>query len=130
DVVLGLEAVLEHFELQCAYHSEDRKGVTPARMAKDLHNPFLGQLLQAFAKLFAAQRIAHAHVSKVLGREPRHALVLEHTPLTQGVANAKVARRVEQTDDISRPSLFDDLSLLREEVEWLAQLEVLLQPSV
>ncbi len=53
NVVLALQALLQHLELQGANHADDNAFHAGAQLAEDLHRALHGELLHALHKLLA-----------------------------------------------------------------------------
>ena len=107
-MVLALEALLEHLELQGAHHAHDDRLHTGAELAEDLDGTLLGELLHALHELLALERIDLRDAREQLGRERGDAREL-HRLLARadGVADGEDAR-VEQAHDVAGVGLVHD----------------------
>src|SRR3990167_151997 len=111
-VVLGLESVLHHLELQLSHGAQQH---VAARVGlENLDRAFLAQLGQALLQLLGAQRVFQHHGHEHFGREEGQAGELQAGAVGDGVAQLHAAVRGE-ADDVAGVGFFDGLAALAHE---------------
>ena len=101
DVVLGVQTVLQYFQLQHADDADHDFFHAAAHFAEDLDSALLSDLLHAFHELLALHGVLLLDAGKVFGGEGGDAGELDLLLAgTQGVADGEDAR-VEQADDVA-----------------------------
>ena len=124
-VVLVLQAVLEHLELQRADRADDVAVKPRTDLLKELNRALLRQLLDAFDELLALHRILCRDACETLGREHGEVLELELVRgVAERIADAEYAG-VKQPHDVARVRRVDDLAILRKELLRLSELDEL-----
>ena len=111
-VVLVLEAVLDHLELQGAHRADDLAAVE--RRGEELCHALVHELVDALGQLLELQRVGILDVAELLGGERRDARELELFAFGEGVADLEVAR-VVQAHDVARIGEVDHRLLLGHE---------------
>ena len=112
DVVLGLDAGLEHVELQLADDAHDM--VAADDPAEHLGHALFRQILERAPQLLGLHRIFQPHAAQDFRREVGDADDLEGLALGQRVADAQHAV-IGNADDVAGPRLVDDFALAGEE---------------
>ena len=123
DVVLVLEAVLQHLELQHADRADDDLLHAAVRLVEDLDGALLRDLGDTLDKLLAFHGVHLRDDGKMLRRK-RGDTLEAHAQLrvADRVADGEDAG-VEHTDDVAGVGLIDDRALLRHELLRLRKLE-------
>jgi hypothetical protein len=111
-VVLGLQAVLHHLELQLAHGAQQH--VAAGVGLEDLDGAFLAQLHQALLQLLGAQRVLQHHGHEQLGREEGQAGELQAGAVGDGVAQLHAAVDGE-ADDVAGVGLVHRFAALAHE---------------
>ena len=124
-VVLVLQTVFEHLELQRADRADDVAVKPRTDLLKELDRALLRQLLDALDELLALHRILCRDAREALGREHGEVLELELVRgVAERIADAEYAR-VKQPHDVARVRRVDDLAILRKELLRLGELDEL-----
>ena len=110
--VFVFETVLDHFELQGSDRTDDLTSVQPA--GKELGNPFVHQLVDAFGELFEFHRIAVLDVPEQLGGETGNTDELQRFTFGKGVSDLEISG-VVQAYDVTRERFVDDRFLFGHE---------------
>ncbi len=121
-VVLVLQTVLNHLELQRAHRADDPAAVE--RAGEELRHAFVHELVDALGELLELQRIGILDVAELFRRERRYARELQFLALGEGVADLEVAG-VVQTHDVARPCRVDHRLLLGHESRGRRELHLL-----
>ena len=90
EVVLVLQPLLQHVELQRAHDADD--GLRAVIGLEHLHDALLGHLLQRFLQLLRLHGVADADAAQDFRREGRHAAENQILALGQRVADAQACR--------------------------------------
>ena len=107
DAVFVFQAVFQNFELELPDGTDD-VAFHGAQVFINLDGPFLGQLGHALEELFTLHRVFGADAGEEFRREGREVLEGDFfLARIEGVADAHGAV-IEDADDVSRVSIFDD----------------------
>ena len=122
-IVLILEAVFQHIELQYTDHADDDLLHSHIVLLENLDRTFLRNLLHALHELLALHRIHLPHSRKMLRCERRDSLELKRLRRGECISDGKNTR-IKHTDDVSRIRLVHDMTLLRHHLLRLRKLDL------
>ena len=127
DAVLGLEPVLDDFELQLADRAHQQRVVE--HRLEHLHRAFLAELAQAFLQLLGAQRVAQLRAAEQFGREIRNAFEAEILAFGQRIANLQVAVIVH-AENVAGDGIFHQRAFVGHEGDSVGDLHLALEAQV
>ena len=112
-IIFILKAIFKHVKLQYAHDAHDDLFEAAVQLLKDLDGAFLGDLVDAFDKLFTLHRIDLAHSGKMFRGEGRDAFEGKLVSrCADRIADAENAR-IEHPDDVPGVGLFHHVALFR-----------------